>query len=87
MYLGGKLDQFLFILKKNLSQGTCIKDPWTKPKGCRIEGGRWGWVEQGRVRGRKWRQLYLNNIEKRKEKKKAPEDQPEDEGDSAAGRT
>ena len=23
-------------------QGTCIKDPWTKPKGVRIEGGRWG---------------------------------------------
>ena len=22
-------------------QGTCIKDPWTKPKGGRIEGGRW----------------------------------------------
>ena len=25
-------------------QGTCIKDPWTKPKEGRIEGGRWGWV-------------------------------------------
>ena len=23
-------------------QGTCIKDPWTKPKGGKIEGGRWG---------------------------------------------
>ena len=23
-------------------QGTCIKDPWTKPKAGRIEGGRWG---------------------------------------------
>ena len=23
-------------------QGTCIKDPWTKPKRKRIEGGRWG---------------------------------------------
>ena len=23
-------------------QGTCIKDPWTKPKGSRVEGGRWG---------------------------------------------
>ena len=21
-------------------QGTCIKDPWTEPKGSRIEGGR-----------------------------------------------
>ena len=19
-----------------------MKDPWAKPKGCRIEGGRWG---------------------------------------------
>ena len=25
--------------------GTCIKDTWTKPKGDKIEGGRWGWVE------------------------------------------
>ena len=33
-------------------QGTCIKDPWAKPKWGRIEGGR------------KWRQLYLNNNEK-----------------------
>ena len=32
-------------------QGTCIKDPWTKPKGGRIEGGRWGWVGLGRVVG------------------------------------
>ena len=23
-------------------QGTCIKDPWTKPKGGRIEGGEVG---------------------------------------------
>ena len=23
--------------------GTCIKDPWTKPKGCRIKGRKWGW--------------------------------------------
>ena len=23
-------------------QGTCIKDPWTKPKLGRIEGGKWG---------------------------------------------
>ena len=23
-------------------QGTCAKDPWTKPKGERIEGRRWG---------------------------------------------
>ena len=23
---------------------TCIKGTWMKPKGIRIEGGRWGWV-------------------------------------------
>ena len=22
--------------------GTCIKDTWTKPKGARIKGGKWG---------------------------------------------
>ena len=32
-------------------QGTCIKDPWTKPKRGRIEGGRW--VGRGKV-ARKW---------------------------------
>ena len=25
-------------------QETCIKDAWTKPKGGRIEGKRWGWL-------------------------------------------
>ena len=34
-------------------QGTCIKDSWTKPKGGRIEGGTWGWVEWGKVSPRK----------------------------------
>ena len=29
-------------------QGTCTKDTWTKPKGGRIEGGRWGWVDGGK---------------------------------------
>ena len=24
--------------------GTCIKDTWTKPKGSRIKGGKWGWL-------------------------------------------
>ena len=28
-------------------QGTCVKDPGTKPKGGRIEGGRWGAGESG----------------------------------------
>ena len=41
--------------------GTCIKDTWTKPKGSRFKGGRWGWVGQGAMVGWKWRQLYLNN--------------------------
>ena len=40
-------------------QGTCIKDPWTKAKDGRIEGGRWG-----NAVGKKWRQLYLNNNKK-----------------------
>ena len=26
-----------------------IKDPWTKPKGGRIEGGKWEWVGWRRV--------------------------------------
>ena len=42
-------------------QGTCIKDPWTKPKGRRIEGGRWEWVGRGKVMAGKWRQLHMNN--------------------------
>ena len=46
-------------------QGTCIKDPWKKPKGDRIEGGRWGRLGWGGVMGRKWIQLYLNNNKKR----------------------
>ena len=29
-------------------QGTYIKDIWTKPKGRKIEGGKWGWVGQGK---------------------------------------
>ena len=29
-------------------QGTCIKDPWTKPKRGRIEGGRWTGGSGGR---------------------------------------
>ena len=28
-------------------QRTCIKDTWTKPKGGRINGGRWGWLGWG----------------------------------------
>ena len=28
-------------------QGTCIKDPQTRPKGGRIEGEWWGWLGWG----------------------------------------
>ena len=38
-----------------------MKDTWKKPKGDRMEGGRWGYVEQGKMVARKWRQVYLNN--------------------------
>ena len=24
--------------------GTSIKDTWTKPKGARVKGGKWGWL-------------------------------------------
>ena len=41
-------------------QGTCIKDPWAKPKGdVGMDGA------GGAVFGGKWRQLYLNNNKKR----------------------
>ena len=45
-------------------RGIYMKGPWTKPKGRRIEGGRWGWVLRGKVMAGKWRQLYLNNNKK-----------------------
>ena len=50
--MGGKGEGFLV---------TRIKDTWTKPKGGRIRGGRWGWLGLGEVVRGKWRQLYLNN--------------------------
>ena len=34
-------------------QGTCIKDPWAKPKGGRTEGGKWGWIGWRKAEGRK----------------------------------
>ena len=37
--------------------------------GDRIDGGRWGWMGQGKVVAGKWRQLYLNNNKKRKRRK------------------
>ena len=36
-------------------QGICMNDPYTKST-RRSECGRWVWVGQGRVMGRKWRQ-------------------------------
>ena len=45
--MGGKEEGF---------SGTCMKDTWTKPKGSRIKGGKWGWLGWGAVVGRKWRQ-------------------------------
>ena len=41
-----------------------MKDTWKKPKGDRMEGGRWGWVGWGGVVRGKWRQLYFNNNKK-----------------------
>ena len=35
-----------------------------KAKEGRMEDGRQGWVGQGKVVERKWRQLYLNNNKK-----------------------
>ena len=46
--------------------GTTIKDTWTKPKGVRIKGGKWGWLVCGVVVGGKWRHLYLNNNKKKR---------------------
>ena len=46
------------------------KGPMDKPKGGRIEGGRWGWAGRGKAVAGKWRQLYLNNTKKRLKKKK-----------------
>ena len=48
----------------------CIKDPWTKPKGGRIDCERWGWLGWVSVIWGQLRQLYLNNNKKRERKKK-----------------
>ena len=34
--------------KREGLSGTCTKDTRTKPKGSRIEGGKWGWLGWGR---------------------------------------
>ena len=43
---------------------TCIKDIWTKPKGCRIKDGKCAWLRWVGVVGGKWRQLNLNSNKK-----------------------
>ena len=35
--------------------GTYVRYPWTKPKGHRIKGGRWGLLGWGEVVAGKWR--------------------------------
>ena len=37
------------VKKGKSHQGTCIKSPWTKPKGRRFEGSSWGWLGWGKV--------------------------------------
>ena len=53
--MGGKGEGF---------SGTCIKQPWTKPKGGRIKGGKWGWLGWGGMVAGKQRPLNLNNNKK-----------------------
>ena len=49
---------------KVIKEHVCIKDLWTKTKlEGRIEGGRWEWVEWGKMVVEKWRQLYMLIIE------------------------
>ena len=50
-------------------QGMGIKDPWTKPKGGRIDGGRWDGWGGGEGWG-KWRQLHKKNNNKRNKLRK-----------------
>ena len=47
-----KMHTFNFYKVKKRGEGfsgTCIKDTWTKPKGGRIKGGKWGWLWWGGV--------------------------------------
>ena len=41
----GLLCTYKKLTKGKGCQGTCIKDTWTKPKGGKIEGRRWGLVD------------------------------------------
>ena len=55
-----------------------MKNTWTKPKGVRMEDGRWEWLERRAVRGgwggAEWRQLYLNNNKKERQREKKNKD-------------
>ena len=59
----GEIERDNGLKKGKGHQGTCIKDPWTKPTGSKTEGGRWVLVGWGEAVAEKWRQLYLNNNE------------------------
>ena len=52
--------------KEKGCQETSIKDTWTKPKRGRIEGGRWGWMGQGRLMGGKMETTVLEQQLKNK---------------------
>ena len=41
--------------------GTCIKNTWTKPKGCRIEGGMWRYLG---LWGVVWGEMETTELEK-----------------------
>ena len=50
------------------SQGTCIKDPWTKTTEGRIECGRWGVGRSGETNGGKMGTAVIEQQLKKKEK-------------------
>ena len=59
--------------KRGMVSGTSIKDTWTKPKGGRIKGGKWGWLGSGGMEGREMETTILDqqkNVKKIKYKKK-----------------
>ena len=59
--------------KGKCHQGPCVKDPQTKPKGGRIEGGKRGWVRMVKVVAGEWRQMYMNKtLKKNKKRKRCP---------------
>ena len=46
-----------------------MKDTWTKPKGSRIEGRRWGWLGLGGVEGEKMETSILEQQYKKRKYK------------------